>query len=71
MKTFRQVLQALNDAAAADPSLLDLPCVTTDDQCAHYEVSGHAFKQEVDGWPTEYCIDEALPPGATEFVRIC
>lgn len=71
MKTLREVLASIHEATRKDPSLLDLPCVSVDDQCAHTVLSGNVFREGVEDWPDEYCIEDALPPGATEFVRIC
>lgn len=69
MKTLREVLKSFNDAAEKDPSLLELPVVFADAQCAHYEVSGYVFSETVEDWPSEYCIADDLGD-VTEFVRL-
>lgn len=71
MASLREVLERINQAVAKDPSLLDLECFATDNQCAHIELSGHTFRESLDFWPSEYCIEDSLPHGATAFVRIC
>lgn len=71
MKTLREFLAALEHTVTKDPTLLDLPCVFTDDQCCHYEASGNVFRTEVEDWPDEYCIEDSLPNGCKEFARIC
>ena len=67
---FKDFVRCMQEALAKDPTLGDLFVVSTDDQCAHNELNGYVLREAVDGWPTEYCIDETLPEGATEFVRI-
>ena len=68
MTTLREFKAKLDAFVAAHPEALDLTALSVDDQCAHTDVSTPLI-EEVEGWPTEYCIEEALPNGATHFVR--
>jgi hypothetical protein len=70
MITLRQFIANVNEFAAANPDALDLPLVATDDQCAHFDVTGNVFVEDVADWPSEYCIEESLPDGCTKFARL-
>jgi hypothetical protein len=67
--TFGEHVAKLTAALAEHPDGAHLPVVSTDDQCAHSEPRGPHL-QELARWPTEYCLDEYLPEGTTQFVQV-
>lgn len=67
--TFGEHVARLAAALEAHPEWSTLPAVSTTDQCDHSEPSG-GYLQALDGWPREYCLDEALPAGTTHFVSV-
>lgn len=56
-------------ALEANPGWAVLPVVSTDGQCNHSEPSSPNI-QNLDEWPTEYCLAEYLPEGTTQFVQV-
>ncbi len=66
---FSDFVCAMKNALEMSPEIGELEVFATDGQCAHTELSGFVFREKVDEWPTEFCIDECLN-GAGEFVRI-